>query len=178
MPFTLSTLTADEAASSLDALTHLLRDVVDGGASIGFLPPLAEDEARAYWQGVVTDMRAGTRVLLVAREDGAAGPGEIIGAAQLDLPTKPNARHRAEVQKVMTLSAARRQGVGRALMLAIEPAARQHGRTLLVLDTRQGDDAERLYRALGYIQVGVIPHYARNGEGGLDATVLFYRELA
>jgi hypothetical protein len=39
------------------------------------------------------------------------------------------------------------------------------GRTLLVLDTRRYDDAERLYRRLGYESAGILPQYA-GGAGG------------
>jgi ribosomal protein S18 acetylase RimI-like enzyme len=46
-----------------------------------------------------------------------------------------------------------------------------------VLDTRAGDDGERLYRQIGYREAGRIPGYALNAGGGRDATVLFYREL-
>jgi ribosomal protein S18 acetylase RimI-like enzyme len=62
-------------------------------------------------------------------------------------------------------------------MQAIEQAARERGRSLLVLDTRQGDNAERLYRRLGYHEVGIIPAYALSATGTLDGTVLFYKEL-
>ena len=72
---------------------------------------------------------------------------------------------------------ARRRGIGRALMLALEAAARRAGRTLLVLDTRVGDSAELLYLGLGYARAGVIPHYALSAAGTLDATVYMYREL-
>jgi acetyltransferase len=59
----------------------------------------------------------------------------------------PNAGHRAEVQK------------------------------LLVLDTRLGDAAERLYARMGYRRVGVIPKFALSLVGRLEATVIFYRNL-
>ena len=149
-----------------------MQDSVAHGASIGFLPPLADDEAQHYWQGVIADLRHRSRMLLVARDE--AG---VIGTAQLDLPWKPNARHRAEVQKVLVHSRARRRGIGRALMLEIEAVARQAGRSLLVLDTRQGDPAEQLYRQLGYIAAGVIPSYAQSADGQLDPCVFFYRLL-
>ena len=112
------------------------------------------------------------QVLLVARLDDRA-----VGTAQLGLAAKPNARHRAEVQKLLVHSRARRMGIARALMTALEEQARRLGLTLLVLDTRQGDPSERLYAAHGYTLAGIIPQYARNGDGGLDATVLYYKIL-
>jgi ribosomal protein S18 acetylase RimI-like enzyme len=77
----------------------------------------------------------------------------------------------------MVLTRARRAGIGRALMLALEDEARRRKRTTLVLDTRQGDPSERLYRSLGWQTAGVIPKYALNGEGGVDATVFYYKLL-
>jgi hypothetical protein len=62
-------------------------------------------------------------------------------------------------------------------MQAVEQVARSGGRTVLVLDTRQGDSAEQLYRTLGYCEVGVIPAYARGASGTLDSTVIFYKTL-
>src|SRR5262249_39058023 len=113
---TIETLAAEAVARNRAALVALLVDAVDGGASIGFLPPLAESEAGAYWDGVVDAVRDGSRLVLVAR---AAGDG-VIGSVQLDLAGRPNARHRAEVVRLMVHRAARRQGLGRALMLAVE----------------------------------------------------------
>jgi len=59
-------------------------------------------------------------------------------------------------------------------MMAVEEAARQDGRHLLVLDTRLGDDGERLYTRMGYLRDGVIPQFVRSSTGMLDATVIFY----
>lgn len=157
-----------EALRCLPDLVHLLRDAVNNGASVGFLPPLAEAEARAYWTRVAADVGAGSRLLLAAFEG---------DAVQLALEPRPNGSHRAEVQKLLVLTRARRQGIGEALMAEVEVAARAQQRTLLVLDTRRGDPAEMLYRKLGYTVAGVIPRYARNGDGGFDDTVLFYRLL-
>jgi ribosomal protein S18 acetylase RimI-like enzyme len=165
-------LTAAQAEAVVPQLARLLQDGVAGGASIGYLPPLAEPDAAAYWAGVIKEVACETTVLLVARLD-----ERTVGTVQLVLATKPNARHRAEVQKLIVLQSARRQGIGRLLMEAVEREARAERRTLLVLDTRQGDDAERLYRRLGYLEAGVIPSYARGANGALEASVFFYRVL-
>jgi acetyltransferase len=63
-------------------------------------------------------------------------------------------------------------------MTAIEHAARQAGRPLLVLDTRLGDAVEQLYTDMGYTRVGVIPRFALSSTGRLDATVIFSRDLS
>ena len=61
-------------------------------------------------------------------------------------------------------------------MRAGEAAARDCGKTLLVLDTAS-DDAERLYEREGWVRVGVIPGYALLPHGGPCATTYFYRNL-
>ena len=77
----------------------------------------------------------------------------------------------------MVHTQARQQGIGQALMTAIEEVARMAGRTLLVLDTHWGDVSEPLYLKQGYTCGGVIPHYARSATGALDDTAIFYKLL-
>lgn len=165
-------LTAPQAHDLLDALVDLLRDSVDGGASVGFLPPLDSAEARAYWDGILAEVAAGSRLLLAAFAD-----DQLAGSVQLELVQKPNGRHRAEVAKLLVHSRFRQRGMAQALMRAVEDEAREYGRTTLVLDTRQGDKAEGLYRKLGWTEAGVIPRFALNGDGGVDPTVFFYKLL-
>ena len=164
----------DEASVSAHQadLCALLIDAVDSGASVGFLPPLSAADAQGYWEGVRRALHGGGRWLF-----GAFSGGRLVGSVQLDLAGMANGSHRAEVMKLFVHRSARRQGVARALMLAIESQARAAGRTLLVLDTRHGDEAERLYRALGYVQAGVIPRYARSASGELAPTIIMYRWL-
>ena len=169
---TIEQLTAEQAAAALDDLVDLLQDTVAGGAAVGFLPPLAVGAACEYWQGVIADVGYGGRVLLAARDG-----GPVIGSVQLELASKPNGRHRAEVQKLMVHRQARGQGIGRRLLEAVDDRARAAGRTLLVLDTRQGDVAEGLYERHGYVRAGAIPSYAFSADGTLHTTVLFYRLL-
>jgi len=164
-------MTVADVEAERPALIALLQDAVDSGASVGFLPPLAADEASAYWTSVIGGLREGSRVLLGAR-DAALG---LVGSAQIELAMRANAAHRAEVAKVMVHRRARRRGVGRALMVAAEEHARQLGRTTLILDTRQGDPSEVLYRAVGWTFAGAIPDYARSASGALDATAFYYK---
>ena len=155
------------------ALVALLEDVVGGGASVGFVPPLGADEAPAYWASVAAALEGGGRRLWIARADG----GSIVGAVQLDLAGQANGRHRAEVIKLMVLASARRQGIGRLLMEAAEAEARRLGRTTLVLDTRLGDPSEALYRGMGWQPAGTIPRYARSADGTLHTTAFYYKLL-
>ena len=147
--------------------------MVDGGASVGFLPPLSDEDASAYWDGVAAALKGGGRRLWIAR----AADGGVVGTVQLDLAGQGNGRHRAEVIKLMVVSRARRRGIGRLLMEAAETEARQLGRTTLVLDTRQGDPSEALYRGMGWQPGGTIPRYARSADGTLHTTAFYYKLL-
>jgi acetyltransferase len=165
-------LTPRMARENVPHLIELLKDAVDSGASVGFLPPLSRDEANEYWQFALLEIEEGTRILIVAFDG-----DQVVGSAQLALALKPNALHRAEVQRVIVHRSHRRRGIGEQLMREIEDVARRERRTLLVLDTREGDPSELLYQKLGYTKGGVIPRYARSADGSLHATVLYYRDL-
>ena len=58
-----------------------------------------------------------------------------------------------------------------------EVEARAEGKTLLVLDTVTGDDAERLYTRLGWTRVGVIPNYALYPDGRPCDTTVFWKAV-
>ena len=165
-------LNADQAHEILSDLVVLLQDVVNLGGTIGFMPPISNEEASTYWQDVIQTLRGPLRVLIVAR-DGEA----VIGSVQLDLCGRSNGLHRAEVMKVMVHSKHRKKGIGAQLMRAIETQASLEGRSTLVLDTREGDDGVRLYEREGYVAAGVIPEYARSADGSLHGTVYMYKLL-
>jgi len=165
-------LNAAGAASAKWRLATILRECVNAGASVSFLPPLAAEAALGFWQRAASDVAQGKRGVLAAWLDGV-----LVGTVQLDLAMPPNQPHRADVQKLLVLPQARRRGVARALMRAVEEAAAASGRTLLVLDTRAGDAAEPLYRSLGWNEVGRIPRFALNPDGTFCATVIFYKDL-
>jgi len=147
---------------------QLLTLVVEDGASIGFLPPLSTGEARAYWEGV-----EGPEIVLLA----AYIEDRLVGSVQLHLCGKPNGSHRAEIAKLMTRPDYRRRGVARRLMQHAEAYAASQARSLLVLDTREGDPSNTLYLSLGYVRAGSIPDYARSADGALAATVFYYKRL-
>ena len=163
---------AGELVGLRPALRALLLDSVAHGASIGFLDPFGPADADAYWDGVDAAVRSGGRVLLVA----ADAHGSVVGTAQLDVDTSPNQAHRATVSKVLVHSAARGRGIGAALMAALDRAAADAGRWLLTLDTATAA-AERLYARTGWARAGAIPDYARDPDGTLTPTVLYYKSL-
>lgn len=163
-------LPADEGLRRLPELIALLRDAVDSGASLGFLPPLTDTQAASFWQSTLREVSADTRAMVIAEVDGT-----IVGAVQIHPATQPNAAHRAELQKLFVLRTHRRQGLARALMAAVEAEGKRRSRSLLILDTMAGDEAESLYRSLSYSRVGEIPGYARQGDGSLTATAIYYK---
>jgi len=165
---------AGPAPAMAEGLADVLLDCVEGGASVGFMHPLPRAKAVAFWEGVLASAGRGERIVLVAEE---VDTRTIVGTVQVLLTMPDNQPHRADVAKMQVHRRARRRGLGAALMRAAEAAAREAGRTLLVLDTVTGSDAERLYTRLGWTRCGVIPGYALWPRGGLCSTTVFYREL-
>jgi len=159
------------ADADMRDLAHLLLDAVASGASVGFLDSLSADDAAEWWRAklAAADPRA---VFLVARD--AEG---IVGTVQLLPAAMPNQPHRADIAKLQVHRRARGQGLGRALMDAIEERARKDGFTLLTLDTKRGDVAETLYERSGWTRVGAIPNYALDPDGSSCDTVIFYKQL-
>ncbi len=159
--------------AAIPDLAMILADAVAGGASVGFLLPFSPDDAATWWRSLERDVVSGNVLVIVARLD-----GRVVGTAQLRLAQLPNARHRAEVAKVLVHRSARRQGIASALMREIERIALAEGRTLLVLDTIADSEAEPLYMKLGWTRAAEIPRYAGMPDGELRPTVIFYRDLA
>ncbi len=157
--------------SLLAGLAALLQDVVHGGASVGFLAPIAEHTAAGYWRRVLDRLEDG--LALWVAEDGV----RVVGSVQLESCDKENGRHRAEVQKLFVLHSHRGRGIARQLMQEVETQARTDGRTLLVLDTLSHSEAACVYRHLGWQYAGSIPNYAATPDGVLHATSYFYKQL-
>ncbi|MGF9966273.1 N-acetyltransferase family protein [Bacillus rhizoplanae] len=152
---------------NLCELSELLIHTVKDGASIGFLLPFENVDARKYWTSVLSP----EVILLVATFN-----NQIVGSVQLHLSTKQNGNHRAEIAKLMTHPNYRRIGIGRLLMQKAEEIAKNEDRSLLVLDTREGDPSNILYTSLGYIKAGRIPNYAKSPNGELAATIYYYKD--
>lgn len=136
------------------------------------MAPLTRERAEDFWRRIAPEVESGERALLVASDSGG-----LCGTVQLTLAQPENQPHRADVSKMLVHRRARRKGVGESLMRAVEAAARECGKTLLVLDAVTGGDGARLYARLGWIRVGEIPRYALMPEGGFCSTTFFYRDL-
>jgi len=168
---TVRRLGAFEAAALKEQLADVLLDCVEGGASVSFMLPMARATALGFWDKVADGVARGERTLLVA-EDGEG----VIGTVQLITDLPDNQPHRADVAKLLVHRRARNRGVGQGLMLALEQAAREQGRWVLVLDTASAA-AERLYERMGWQRVGVVPGYALLPHGDLCDTTFYYKQL-
>jgi ribosomal-protein-alanine N-acetyltransferase len=111
----------------------------------GFLHP---------WSRVLVEREldhAWSRLLLAEETPGGAVLGYIVFWIVHD---------EVHVLNVATAVAARRRGVGRALMVAAEEEGLRRGARLSTLEVRRSNaPAIALYLALGYRQIGVRPNY-------------------
>ncbi|MBP1127517.1 MULTISPECIES: GNAT family N-acetyltransferase [Pseudomonas] len=153
-------------------LIELLLDAVQHGASVGFMADLDEAQARAYLTGVQASIEDQSLLLWVVVRD-----EQVIASVQLALCQKANGRNRAEVQKLLVHSSARRHGLGQQLMNTLELAARQHRRGLLYLDTEAGSGAEAFYQSLHYTKVGELPDYCQSPDGRYSPTAIYFKTL-
>ncbi|MBX5462621.1 MAG: GNAT family N-acetyltransferase [Steroidobacteraceae bacterium] len=158
----------------ISGLCDVLVDCVEGGASVSFMLPMTRAKAETFWRGVAASAERGERLVLVAEDE----TGAIIGTVQLITNLPENQPHRADLAKMLVCRRARRRGVGSALLRAAERQALTVGRTLLVLDTVTGGDAERMYARAGWQVCGQIPRYALFPNGEPCSTTVFYKLLS
>ncbi|HEY4300493.1 MAG TPA: GNAT family N-acetyltransferase, partial [Candidatus Didemnitutus sp.] len=158
--------------ADIAALSRVLIDCVEGGASVSFMTPMTTAKAEIFWRGVASGAARGERKVIVAEDSGT-----IVGTAQVILGLPENQPHRADVAKMLVHRSARRRGVGAALLAAAEACALACGRKLLVLDTVTDSDGYRLYSRHGWIRCGEIPKYALWPAGGYCPTTYFYKFL-
>jgi GNAT superfamily N-acetyltransferase len=166
-------LNAAEGRQYIGALAQVLLDCVQGGASVSFMASLSKPEAESFFERVVEGVERGDRILLAAFLD-----SDLLGTVQILTATPPNQPHRADIAKLLVRRSARGQGVATRLMEQVEEASRLAGKTLLVLDTVTGGDAERLYMRMGWTRAGIIPNYALFPDGRFCDTTVFWKELA
>jgi GNAT superfamily N-acetyltransferase len=157
----------------IEGLSDVLIDCVAGGASVSFMWPLSREKAHMFWRDTAASAARGERVVLAAEDAG----GAIVGTVQVVWAQPENQPHRGGLAKMLVHRQARRHGIGAALLVAAEQSARSAGKTLLVLDTVTGGDAERLYARLGWQRCGEIPNYALWPDGRPCATTVFFKSL-
>ena len=105
---------------------------------------------------------------------GAFGCIAVDGATPIGMVVASAAGEEAEILTLAVTPAARRRGVGRALMEAAQRRARARGARTMVLEVADDNlEAQSLYAALGFIQAGVRRgYYASSGGPPRDALVL------
>ncbi|MET0535618.1 MAG: GNAT family N-acetyltransferase [Steroidobacter sp.] len=157
--------------TELRGLSDVLIDCVEGGASVGFMWPMTQAKAVAFWTKVAAGVARNERIVFVAED--ASG---IVGTVQVIVDLPENQPHRGDVSKMLVHRRARCKGVGAALLDAAEAAAIEAGKSVLVLDTAS-DSAERLYARQGWQLCGQIPKYALMPDGAFCATTVFYKLL-
>jgi ribosomal protein S18 acetylase RimI-like enzyme len=155
-----------------EALSAMMIEVVANNGSVSFMHPLEPERARAFWNGALAAADRGERIVL-----GAFDGGTLVGTVTLLLDCPPNQPHRAEIAKMMTRPSHRNRGIASALLREAERLAKQHRRTLLVLDTATIDGASRLYERHGFTFAGEIPDYALTPFGELTGTRLYWKRL-
>nr|WP_321457474.1 GNAT family N-acetyltransferase [uncultured Cohaesibacter sp.] len=167
-------LETHELADTLTDLGCILTACVANGASVSFIQPFGEDEAKTFWQcEVFPKVEAGVTTLFVAKAD-----NQIVGTVQLQTDLPPNQAHRCEVAKLLVHPDYRKRGIATTLMELLEKEARRKGKSLITLDTRSGDQAEPLYILLDYKIAGRIPNFARAADcDRLDSTTFMYKIL-
>ncbi|RZJ08559.1 MAG: GNAT family N-acetyltransferase [Rubrivivax sp.] len=170
---TIRELDGTQALARVDELAEVLRDCVEGGASVGFMLPLAEGRPEAFWRKVAAGVTAGERHLFVAEDE----TGSICGTLSLVIDMPDNQPHRADVSKMLVHRRVRRRGIAERLLRALEVKARELERTTLVLDTVTGSDASRVYERTGWQKVGDIPNYALMPDGPFCSTTYYFRRL-
>jgi len=153
-------------------LSDVLIDCVEGGASVGFMLPMSRAKAESFWRRAAASAARGERLVLAAQD----AAGTIVGTVQVILLQPENQPHRGDLVKMLVHRRARRQGVGGALLAAAERAARDAGKTLLVLDTAN-PEAGRLYARQGWLRCGRIPEFALLPDGRPCATTFHYEFL-
>lgn len=167
-------LSADEVRADTEALVDILIDCVEGGAAVSFMLPIARHKAIDFWARAADGVACGDRVLLIAEDL----DGRVVGTVQLITAFPENQPHRADVSKMLVHRDARRQGVAGRLLAAVEEVAREAEKSVLVLDTATGSDAERLYERAGWQRVGEIPDCGFTPDGRLCGTTFFHKRLS
>lgn len=138
----------------------IVREVVRAGDTYTYPPSLGEDEAREVW---VLDPPGRTVV--------AVEGGDVVGTARMG-PNKPGPGSHLANASYMVPSAARGEGVGRALCEHSLDWARRCGYAGMVFNAvvESNAGAVALYERLGFSVVGTVPgafEHPRHGRVGL-----------
>lgn len=172
-PPILRTISAPELKLVVTELVDVFADTVNNGSPLGFMPPITREESLHYWISLLPELSSGVRKLIVVYDQ-----ERVVGSGQLLLSQRTNSLHRAEIQRLFVASDVRGEGLGKLLMHGLHDAARASGRTLISLSTRYGEGPQHFYRALGYVDAGVIPGWTLGPRGEKFDHVTMYIDLS
>ncbi|MFJ9035236.1 GNAT family N-acetyltransferase [Streptomyces sp. NPDC102406] len=145
-----------------DGVLTLWADVSNAGGAVGFVPPVAPEDIRPELMKHLAGMAEGRIRLLVGHDE----EGRVAATAFLAHNRHRLMRHHLWVYTVMVHPRHQGRGYGRALMSAVEDAARGFdGIEALRLTCRGGTGADAFYAACGYKEVGRIPGAIRVAPG-------------
>lgn len=176
-------LDRDGAEKYRDSLITLLQSCVNDdppASSIGFLAPLRDTAADAYWTAVFDDLAAAPSAptLLVVPDANDPSSSSVVATVQIARYAKETHAHKGEIRKLLVHPSHRRGGLGRRLMDAVERIAREDlGIGMLLLDTARDTPARQFYRRLGWTEWGMCPEYARFADGRMSDCSFFYKKL-
>lgn len=163
---------AAEFEQNIPRFADILIDAVDSGAGVSFLKPLAKIDAETFWHGQLSSVANGQTLPIVAQVE-----DQIAGLVLLVKAWAPNQPHRCDIAKLLVHRDFRRNGIATELIKALEEKARELNQTMITFDAVAKSPAAHFYISLGFICVGTYPKFAYSGDGVLDDTALFYKEL-
>ena len=82
--------------AAIEGLGALLKDAIDGGASVNFVAGVTQEQTEGWWAARAGRVADGTITVFVARDD----DGRIVGSTLVERSVNPNSPHRAEIGKV------------------------------------------------------------------------------
>jgi GNAT superfamily N-acetyltransferase len=145
-----------------DGVLALWTDVSNAGGAVGFVPPVTAEEVRPDLDRALAAVEAGRRRLLLGRDE----DGRIVATAFLTYNEHRLMSHWMWLYTVMVHPGHQGKGYGRALMAAVERAARDlHGIEAIRLTCRGGTGADMFYASCGYKEVGRVPAAIRVAPG-------------
>ncbi|MEE6261456.1 GNAT family N-acetyltransferase [Plantactinospora sonchi] len=157
-------------AADLAAITDIYAHYVTGSvATFDETPPDVD-----HWRQRLADLTGRGLPFLVARVDGLVAGYAYAG------PYRPKPAYRHTVEDTIYLAPGRAgQGLGRALLGALLPAARSAGaRQMVAVIADTGSDASAaLHRRFGFVEVGRLVGVGYKHDRWID-TVLMQRDLS
>jgi GNAT superfamily N-acetyltransferase len=157
-----------------DGVLALWTEVSQAGGAVGFVPPVTREDVRPDLDSAFAALAAGQRRLLLGRDE----DGRIAATAFLAYNTHRLMRHWIWAYTVMVHPDHQGKGHGRALLAAVEQAARaMPGIEAIRLTCRGGTGADTFYERCGYKEVGRVPRAIRVGPGRTCDDVIMLLEL-